>query len=97
MTVHMISDEEIKKAETSGKLNGFFVPGSSPIKELISNWKNNDTKTSFKMGEVVFFKSDISCGYGKIIGINNNWEGNEYALKDIPYLLWEDELAKDER
>ena len=64
------------------------------VKDL---WDNNVPEAKYKIGEVVFFKHNLLCGYGKIIGINNTGDGIEYCLEDIPFLLWEEQIEEDER
>lgn len=60
-------------------------------------WNKDIPDAKYKIGEVVFFKHRLMCGYEKIIGVNNTGDGIEYCLENVPVLLWEEELENDDR
>ena len=89
MNFHDMTPQERLEIE---KYNKFLIKTFKEMAETL--WNNDDTHTPFKMGETVFFKHRLMCGYAKVIGINDTGldDGREYALKDIPMLMWEKEL-----
>lgn len=86
---------EFKDDIQYNQVNEIMIPMLKHLAKEI--WSNIVPDAKYKMGEIVFFKHHLACGYEKIIGINNTGDGIEYCLDNLPFLLWEEELQKDER
>ena len=72
-----------------------FVPGIEYISELTKFWNNNSSGAKFKMGDVVEYSHKLKKGVSIVIGINVQDEFSvEYALKNVPFLLYEEQLNK---
>lgn len=88
-------EDEISKQKYLDNCNNvtFNKEMIQAIEFISKNFWNKDIPwATFKIGQRVFFKHSLMCGYSTVIGINSIKEGVEYALKDIPFMLWEDEI-----
>jgi hypothetical protein len=75
-------------------------PEVNIIKNIIKNWDNEVEDSKYSIGEFIkFYHKAGNIIYnikGEIIGVNDTGNGIEYAIKGVPFLLWEEELIKIE-